>query len=124
MSVTDGFKAKRIAAVIGPAHSPLIPDALWMGWLDSAGDLVAMAARTAPHAAFEIVGDTVTNTAAIDAGLAPAAPSTITAVGLFDAPADGMLVVPAIPVTFTDTVVEGDALAFAPGALVLTALVP
>lgn len=124
MSVIDAFKAKRIAAVVGPAHSPLIPDALWIGWIDAAGNLVAMSSRTAPHAAFEVVGDTVTNTATIDAGVAPAAPSTITAMGLFDAPTGGDLVVPLIPVTFSAAVAEGDALVFAPGALVLTALVP
>jgi len=109
------YRSKAAQAVLGPAHSDLIPVVLWSGWLNAAGTLIAMTGLSVAHAAFGPATDGVTNTAMLDCGVAGVGWS-IAAVGLFDA-ADGDLVVSAaLPAVLTPA--EGDPLLFAAGGLV------
>lgn len=108
------WRSRAVQAVLGPSRSALVPAVLWTGWLDSDGDLIAMTGLSVTHTAFGPSGDGVTNTTAIDCGVAEAG-WEIAALGLFDAAA-GALIVSAdlgTPVTTTD----GQELTIAPGAL-------
>ena len=110
------YRSKAAQAVLGPAHSDLIPSVLWSGWLNAAGTLIAMTGLSVDHTAFGPATDGVTNTAVLDCGVAGAGWS-ISAVGLFDAAADGDLIVSA-DLAAVATPAEDDVLAFGPGLLV------
>jgi len=87
------YRSKAAQAVLGPAHSDLIPVVLWSGWLNAAGTLIAMTGLSVAHAAFGPTAGGVTNIATLDCGVAGTG-WAIAGLGLFDA-ADGDLIVSA-----------------------------
>lgn len=107
------FQGSAVGAVIGPAHSSLIPDVMWGGWLDSGLVLLGMTGATVSHDAFDVVGTGVENIALIDAGDLPA--GTIAHFGLFD-DAAGTNVIAYAAVDLTG-LSAGDPVAFDAGAL-------
>lgn len=113
----SAYKSKAVQAVLGPAHSTVIPDVLWSGWLDSSFVVLGMTGLTVSHDDFGAVADGVANTADIDGGTAPA--GTIAYFGLFDAASSGDLIAYAA-VTFDTTPTAGQSLTAAPGELVFT----
>lgn len=111
------YQSLAVQAVLGPAHSALIPDVLWSGWLDGSGAVLAMTGLTVSHDSFGESGAGVANIDTLDGGLCPAAvPARF---GLFDAASGGDVIAYA-PVTFDVTPVEDDPLTFAPGDLTFT----
>lgn len=113
------WRSRAVQCLLGPDRSALAPAVLWVGWLDEAGDLVAMSGTSVPASAFVAAGDGVTNAAALDCGAAGAG-WTIAGVGLFDAASGGELVVSA---AHADPVspAQGASLGYAAGALTFTA---
>lgn len=111
------YRSKAAQAVLGPAHSDLIPAVLWSGWLNAAGTLIAMTGLSVDHAEFgPTAGGGVTNLVLLDCGVAGVGWS-IAAVGLFDAATGGDLIVSA-DLTEVATPAEDDVLAFGWGMLV------
>ncbi len=109
------WRSRAVQALIGPSRSQLVPATLWTGWLDASGDLIAMTGLSVAHTAFGPSGDGVANTAEVDCGVAGAG-WTIAALGLFDAAADGALILSA-DLTTPATPDEGDPMLFEPGDL-------
>lgn len=115
--IGDAYKSAAIQAVIGPAHSSVIPDVLWGAWLDAGKALIEMTGNNVSHDDFGESGDGVANTAVVDAGLYPAsAPSWF---AVYDAATSGAIVALA-PVTFDTTPPEDGPITFAPGELNFT----
>jgi len=116
--IGPAYRSRAAQAVLGPSRSELIPAVLWTGWLNAAGDVVAMTGMSLTHAVFGPAGDGVANIVPLDCGVA-ATGWEIAAIGLFDAAADGTLIASA---TLTDPVIpdEGDPLVFDVGALTFT----
>lgn len=112
--IGPAYRSLAVQAVLGPAHSQVIPDVLWTGWLDGAGDLVAMTGLTVSHDVFGPTADGVTNAVPIDCGLAGAG-WTIAALGLFDAAAGDLIASAAFAAPITPA--EDDELVFAPTGL-------
>lgn len=114
--IGTAYRSLAAQAVLGHAHSDLIPVVLWSGWLDAAGTLIAMTGLSVDHAAFGPATNGVTNTTTLDCGVAGVGWS-IAALGLFDAAADGDLIVSADLATVA-TPAEDVALILGPGLLV------
>lgn len=108
------YTSKAVQAVIGPAHSSVIPDVLWSGWLDASLAVLGMTGMTVSHDDFGPITGGVANISDIDAGTAPV--GTIAHFAVFDAATSGALVAYA-SVTFASTPTTGDPLVFAPAAL-------
>lgn len=90
-SIGSTYTSAAMQAIIGPNHAATIPDVLWGGWLDTAGDVVAMTHLPVPHSSFGPVANGVENTSSIDAGVLPAGVPPLY-FGLFDAETGGALV--------------------------------
>lgn len=116
MALDTAVKGAIIGSVVGPNHSPLMPAAFYGAWLDGSDVVLAMTGATVPHAAFEIVGATATNTAVVDGGVCPA--TVPTKFALMDTATGDTIMLPPVTVTFSETPAEGDPLSFAPGELV------
>lgn len=116
--IGSAYTSKAIQAMLGPAHSSVIPDVLWVGLLDATETLIAMTGLTVSHDDFGPVTDGVANTTVIDCGVAGASWS-IAYVALFDAASGGDVIAraavsPAVEPT------DGDTLAIPAGDLVFT----
>lgn len=115
--IGDAYRSAAIQAVIGPAHSSVIPDVLWGAWLDGTLTLLAMTGTTVSHDDFSESGEGVANSVAVDGGVCP---STVPSYfGIYDAATSGVLVAYA-PVTFATAPSAGDPLEAAVGELVFT----
>lgn len=108
------YRSAAVQALLGPAHSPVIPTALWTGWLDGAGALIAMTGLSVEHDVWGPAGDGVTNTQPLDCGVAGTG-WEIHALGLFDAEAGALVVSADLAVPLTPA--DGDPLVFAAGGL-------
>jgi len=115
--IGDLYKSKAIQAVIGPAHSNVIPEVLWGGFLDGSGALIAMTGIRVRHDAFTTATDGVTNSVRLDCGVAGTG-WTIAGFALFDAASGGAIVLSASVTSVSPAVDEP--LAFAPGGLTFT----
>lgn len=115
--IGDAYKSAAIQAVLGPAHSPVIPDVLHGAWLDGSLVLLGMTGGTVSHDDFGPSGDGVANTAVIDGGTCPA--STPAYFAVYDAASGGDLVAYA-PVTFDTAPSSGDSLTSPAGSLTFT----
>lgn len=96
-------KSTVVQAILGPEHSPLLPDQLWLGFLDEEGQLLDPPTTVVDQDVWTPVEGGVGNGEPIDAGAAPDE-WEIHAVGLFDAP-DGALVITAV---FPEPVQKGE----------------
>ena len=114
--IGTAYRLKAAQAVLGPAHSDLIPAVLWSGWLDAAGTLIAMTGLSVDHAEFGPTAGGVTNLVMLDCGVAGVG-WEIAAFGLFDAATGGDLVVSA-NLSVVATPAEDDMLTFGWGMLV------
>jgi len=118
MGIGATYRSKAAQAVLGPAHSSLIPSVLWIGLLDGTGTLIAMSGTSVTHDQFQAATDGVENAVTIDGGAAGVG-WEIHQVALYDAATGGAIVLsadlpaPAAPL-------EGDPLAFAAGGLTFT----
>lgn len=116
--IGSDFRSVAVQAVLGPFHAEVIPSVLWAGWLDAAGDLVAMSGERVDHAQFGPILDGVANTTALDLGVAGTG-WTVHGVGLFADEGGTQLLVSAeldSPVSPT----LGDPLVFDAGDLAFT----
>jgi hypothetical protein len=76
------YRSIAMQSILGPAHSTLIPSVLWLGYLDAAGNLIAMVETPISHDSFGPNEDGVENIDPIDGGTAGES-WVIDAVGLF-----------------------------------------
>lgn len=113
-TVGPSYTSRAAQAILGPAHSMVIPEVLWGGWLDADGELIAMTGLPVAHDDFGPASNAVVNSVTVDAGLAPAV--TPTRFGLFDAASGGDLVIYA-EISFDEPPVEDEPQSFAPGTL-------
>jgi len=117
--IGEAYRSVSVQAVLGPDRSLLVPAVLWVGWLDGDGSLIAMAGTSVSADAWGPTDDGVANLSLIDGGLAGDG-WTIAAVGLFDAAADGALVIAAELAT-PITPDEGTPLSIFAGSLTVNA---
>lgn len=107
-----------VGAMIGPGHSPLVPENIYSGWLDGDLNLLGMTGDRIAHEAFVTIEDGRANGALMGAGTAGAGWEPVW-FALFDGPVDGNLIVAA---KLADTLLpytpaEGAVMAFPAGAL-------
>jgi len=107
------YQPKAVSAVLGPAHSPNIPDTLWGAWIDSGLTVLGMTGASHEHSEFSENASGVENAVIIDGGDLPA--GTIAYFGLTDSASGGEVVVYAT-VDLTG-LSAGDPVAFPIGAL-------
>lgn len=88
------YRQKAAQAVFGSARSQLIPAVLWLGWLNGDGvELTTSRVRVDnTDAVFGPSREGVTNVSPIDAGTVT---GTVAALGLWDAPTGGAMVISA-----------------------------
>lgn len=117
--LSSAYRQRAARAVFGSARSEVIPAVLWLGWLNGTAEVTTERVRVPnTDAVFGPSGDGVTNITPIDAGVATGA-WTMTAVGLFDAPTGGALVITA-PLPAPVSVSADDALVINATGLTLT----
>lgn len=112
------YRSIAMQSILGPAHSTLVPSVLWLGWLDAAGDLIAMSGTTVPHESFGPAEDGVENIEPIDGGVAGDG-WEIDAVGLFADEVGADLIIWAL-LDFPATPEEDEPLTFDVGAVRFT----
>lgn len=113
MTIGASYRGKAVAAVLGPDRSTLFPSRLYLSAATAGG--VELTDRVRVDAsAWQIVGDGVANTSALDAGEV-AVSGTVARLRLWDAASGGSVVLEATvpPVT----VAVGDLIAVAVGDL-------
>jgi len=115
--IGPSYTSKATQAILGPAHSQLIPNRLWVGWLDASGNLIAMSGTYLAHTVFGPIADGVANISAVDCGIAGTG-WAIAKVGLFDAAGGNLIVSCDLPSVASPT--AGAPLGFAAGDLKFT----
>ncbi len=90
MAIAPAFRSTAVQAILGPARSGLVPSTLYVGWLDSSGDLIAMSGTTVSHDDFGPADNGVQNSVPLDCGVAGSG-WNIHAVALFADAAGGAL---------------------------------
>ena len=119
--LSNAYRQKAARALFGSTRSEVMPAVLWLGWLDSTGEVTTERVRVPnTDAVFTPSGDGVANLAPIDAGVATGA-WTLTAAGLWDAATGGVLVI-TMPLPTPVTVSVNDLLAVPAGGLKLGAV--
>jgi len=115
--IGSSYRSKAAQAVLGPAHSPVIPAVLWTGWLGPTGVLVGMTGMTVEHAVFTPSVDGVTNMSIIDCGVAGAG-WIIHTLGIFDGAAGALIAAAYLPADVSPA--AGDPLSVDVGGLTFT----